>query len=261
MARVVVITGATSGIGERTALFLKEKGFTVYSLARSVKDKEGINYIKCDVTDKQRVINAFKEVKEREGHIDDVINNAGMGISGAFEYTTDEDANKILSVNLVGVTNVARVAIPYLRETKGHLVQTGSIAGELPIPFQTYYSMTKAAVEILSQSLCLELKPFGIRVSCVLPGDTKTGFTANRIKDNSDELYGERIKSSVKRMEKDEQQGADPIKVSKVIYKCLKRKNPPVKIAVGFSYKCVRLLTKLLPAKLANKFLYLLYGK
>lgn len=261
MARVVVITGGTSGIGEATSIYLRDKGFTVYSLARHLKDEPGINYLLCDVSNKESVEKAFFEVERREGKIDDVISNAGMGISGAFEYTSKEDANKILSVNLIGSTNVLSAAIPYLKKSKGHMIQIGSIAGELPIPFQTYYSMTKASVEILAQSLSLELKPFGIRVSCVLPGDTKTGFTANRVKGNNNDTYGNRIARSVEKMEKDETKGASPIKVSKVIYRCLKRKNPPTKVAVGFSYKLIRLLIKILPTRFINWALYQLYGR
>ncbi len=261
MAKVVVITGATSGIGEATAKYLGEKGYVVYSLARRTKDLENINYISCDVTNITEIETAFNTIMANEKHIDVVINNAGMGISGAFEYTEATDAKKILSVNLNGILNINQIAIPYLKLSKGRLLHIGSIAGELAIPFQTYYSLTKAAIHMLSECLSMELKPFGIKVSCIMPGDTKTGFTSSRIKDLKTDGYGERINRSITKMEKDERNGVSPIKVSKVIYKCLKKKNPPLKIAVGFDYKCVLFLKRILPSKLVNRILYSMYAK
>ncbi len=261
MNKIVVITGATSGIGESTAKYLQSKGCIVYSLARRVKNLEGINYLSCDVTDKMAIDLAFKQIYEQEKRIDAVINNAGMGISGAFEYTAEEDAKKILNVNLDGVLNIDQAAIPYLKKSQGNLIHIGSIAGEVAIPFQTYYSLTKAAIHMLNDSLSLELKPFGVKLTCVMPGDTKTGFTGNRIKGEKNDDYGQRIKHSVNKMEKDEQKGADPIKVGKVIYKCLNKKHPPLKVAVGFGYKAIILLNKILPAKIVNSILYSMYGK
>lgn len=259
--KVVVITGATSGIGEATAFFLQSKGYIVYSLARRVKESDIINYISCDVTKIETIKKALEEIYQKEKRIDVIINNAGMGISGAFEYTDAIDATKIMAVNLEGVLNIDKLVIPYLRETKGRIIHIGSVAGELAIPFQTYYSLTKAAIHMLNECLSLELKPFGIKLTCVMPGDTKTNFTANRVKDNNQAEYGTRIERSVKKMEQDEKNGVKPINVSKVIYKCLKKKNPPIKVAVGFIYKLFLFLKRLLPNKLINKILYSMYAK
>lgn len=261
MTKVVVITGATSGIGEATALFLKDKGYCVYSLARRVKDIEGINYLSCDVTDKEAIATALATIYQKEGSIFALINNAGIGIGGAFETTDEEEVRKILAVNLEGSLNASQLVIPYLKKSQGRIINIGSIAGEIPIPFQAHYSLTKAGLAMFSQTLALELKPLGIKVSCVLPGDTKTSFTSNRVKQMASEDYGERISRSLKRMEKDEENGVEPIKVSKVIYKCLTKKNPPVKVAVGFGYKCICLLNRLLPTRFVNWVVYRLYAK
>ena len=102
-----------------------------------------------------------------------------------------------------GLLNASQLVIPYLKKS-GRIINIGSIAGEIPIPFQTHYSLTKAGLAMFSQTLALELKPLGIKVSCVLPGDTKTSFTNNRVKQMASEDYGERISRSLKRMEKDE---------------------------------------------------------
>jgi|SRR5690554_1304850 len=263
MKKVVVITGASSGIGKITAEFLYEKGFVIYGLSRSKGDSEGINYIKCDVTDKENVKEAFNEIANKANHIDFVINNAGIGVSGAIEYASEEELEKIFSVNVFGVVNVCQEAIPHLRKTKGKIINIGSVAGPITIPFQAYYSMTKIAIQSLSEALRMELKPFGIKVTTILPGDTKTNFTKNRyapsVKEN--EIYKDRIINSIKRMEKDETSGVSPLKVTKVIYRVMKRKNPPIKRVVGFDYKLLVFLKRLLPDKLVNFIVYRLYAK
>lgn len=258
MRKVVVITGASSGIGSVTAQYLHNKGYKVYGLNRSKIENENINYIKCDVTNEEDVKNAFLEIKE---DIYAVINNAGMGISGAIEYASSEDINRIIDVNIKGVINVCKYAVPRLRKTKGKIINIGSVAGELTIPFQTFYSMSKVAVSTFTEGLGMELKPFGIKCTTVLPGDTKSSFHVNRKKTEViDELYGNRIKKSIERMEKDEQNGKDPITVARVIHKVLKKKNPPHKVTVGLTYKLFVFLKRILPLRFVNYILYKMYG-
>jgi short-subunit dehydrogenase len=158
---------------------------------------------------------------------------------------------------------MCKAVIPYMRKNKiSHIVNISSVAGELPIPFQTFYSATKASIESFSAGLGMELKPFGIKVCCVLPGDTKTGFTAARQKNEfDDESYGARINKSVRAMEKDEENGMTPESVAKVICKVLQRKNPKPTNAVGLKYKFFLFLGKVLPKKLVHKILYGMYAK
>ncbi len=263
MNKVVVITGVSSGIGLTTAKYLYKKGYKVYGLSRNTINDENITSLKCDVTNLENVKEVFAYIYNIENRIDVVINNAGMGVSGAIEYSTPEELRKIFELNVFAVVGVCQEAIKYLRKSKGTIVNIGSVAGELTIPFQTYYSMTKNSVSALSEGLRIELRPFGIKVSTVLPGDTKTNFTKNRTRPviESDELYKDRIKKSIERMEKDEQNGVDPIVVSKTIYRVIKKKNPPVKVAVGFGYKVLVFLKRLLPNRFINYILYLMYGK
>jgi len=259
MKKVVIITGASSGIGKVCAEYLFDKGYKVYGLNRTLIVSEKINYIKCDVADEDQVKQAFQAINE---DIYAVINNAGMGISGAIEYSTTTDVNRIIDVNIKGVINVCKYAIPSLRKTKGKIINIGSVAGELTIPFQTFYSLSKVAVSTFTEGLRMELRPFGIKATTVLPGDTKSAFSSNRKKTEIiDTVYGDRIKRSIKRMEKDEQKGKDPISVAKVIYKVLKKKNPPVKITVGFLYKLFVFLKRILPSRFVNYILYKMYGE
>ena len=258
---VVIITGATSGIGEETAKLYAKEGHVVYSLARRIKDLPGINYLKCDLTNKESISNSINQIVQKEGHIDVLINNAGMGISGAFEYHEKEEIEQLISVNINGLLEISRLCIPYLRKSKGIIINISSVAGIITIPFQTMYSLSKSAVISFSEGLRNELRPMNVRVSAILPGDTKTGFTDARIKSKDQNEYGERIKNSVSRMEKDERKGASPNKVANVILKVSKKKNPNTYYVVGFSYKILILLARILPKRLVSYIIYKIYAK
>ncbi|MDD2259096.1 MAG: SDR family NAD(P)-dependent oxidoreductase [Bacilli bacterium] len=260
--KVIVITGATSGIGGVTANYLAERGNVVYSLSRTIRENNSIKYLACDVTIKNQVIEAINKIIDSEGRIDVIINNAGMGISGALEFNSTKEINHIIDVNINGIVNMVQVSLPFLRKTKGKIINIGSVASIIPIPFQSFYSITKSGVLKLSETLAMEVKPFGIKVSCVLPGDTKTEFTKNRKKEVlGDDIYQNRINRSVSKMEKDELNGMDPIRVTKVIEKIINRKNPKVIKAVGFNYKVLLFLYKILPSRVAFWVLYKLYAK
>ena len=155
---------------------------------------------------------------------------------------------------------ISSLAIPYLKETKGHLVNIGSVAGELPIPFQACYSATKAAVLSFSLALDGEVSRFGVKVSVVQPGDTKTGFTDARIFEGDRSDYGGSVGKSVRRMEHDERSGKSPITVAKAVSRILKKRRPPLKVTVGASYKLFVGLRRLLPTRFVNFILRKLYG-
>lgn len=258
---VIVITGGSSGIGLVTAEYLASKGHTVYALSRTVRSLSHVTSYSCDVTNEGQVASCLAKVNEAHGLIDVIINNAGMGISGAFEHHPASDIDSLLNINIKGVLNVSRLGLPYLRASKGRLINIGSVAGELAIPFQTIYSASKGFISTFSEGLANEVKPFGVKVSCVLPGDTRTNFTANRKKNPNQGLYEARVERSLAKMEHDEIHGVSPLKVAKVIEKCIQKKHPPLKIVVGFDYKLLVFLKRFLPTKLVNAILYSMYGK
>ena len=264
MSKIIVISGASSGIGKTAAEFFHNQGNKVIGLSRSYpKESYAYDYVLADLSDVESVDNAVKEIIKKYKYIDVLINCAGIGISGAVEHTTLEEAKKIFDVNVIGQFYITKKFIPFLRESeKGKIINVGSVAGELTIPFQTFYSMTKSAMHKFTEGLRIELKPLNIDVCSVLPGDTKTGFTKNRYQPSviEDALYKNRIKNSIKRMEKDEQNGRNPISVVKVINKLMKRKNMPVHVTVGFDYKFLVFLGKVLPKRLASFIISKLYG-
>lgn len=260
MNKVVIITGASSGIGLATARRLTQRGYKVYGLALNEFYDEAFECFQTDVNDLASVQNIFKTVKQREGRIDAVVNNAGFGIAGAVEYATPEKIQSIFDTNLTALVKISSLAIKYLKETKGNLINISSVAGVLPIPFQACYSATKAAVLNFSLALDCEVRRFGVKVTAVLPGDTKTGFTAARVIEGGEDDYGGHVGKSVRRMEKDEQNGKSPDTVARVIQKVLKKRRPPLKATVGFQYKLFVFLSKILPTRFINFILRKMYG-
>lgn len=263
MSTVAVVTGGSSGIGKCTALALAAKGCTVYELSRRESEIPGITHISADVTKEEAVQAAIDQILSREGKIDILINNAGFGISGAVEFTEPQNAKRLLDVNFFGMVNLCHAVIPHMRQAgSGRIVNLSSVAAVAPIPFQTYYSVSKSAVNTYTQALGIELRPFGISVCAVMPGDIKTGFTAAREKVIlGDDIYDGRIGRSVRGMEKDEENGMSPEKAGSYIAKiALKKKGKPL-YSIGFVYKFLTILIKILPAGLMNRIVGLLYAK
>ena len=262
MNKVALITGASKGIGLQTAKLLAKNGYKVYGGARKTFSEEDIVPITLDVTDINSVKNAVDFVIKSEGRLDLLVNNAGMGISGPVEYTTDEDAKYIFEVNFFGAFNMTKAAIPFLRENKGRIINISSVASALSIPFQSFYSCSKAALDAMAFALISELKPFGIKVTNVMPGDTKTNFTDARRKgfDEEDKNYGKRISRSISVMEHDERNGMSPVCVAKTILKVANKKRPPIAIAVGYKYKLFLFLNKILPKKWVVAVIGKMYG-
>lgn len=263
MSKVCVITGGTSGIGKCTAQAMLEKGYTVYELSRREQGIEGVHHIVADVTNEQSLAAAVAEILQREDHIDVVINNAGFGISGAVEFTKTEDAQHQLDVNFFGMVRMNRQVLPILRKQGyGRIVNLSSVAGAIAIPFQTYYSASKAAINSYTMALANEVKSFGIQVCCVQPGDIRTGFTAAREKNQlGDDIYGGRIARSVAGMERDEQTGMAPEQAGAFIAHVATRKGIKPVNTIGLQYQFFCFLAKVLPAKALNFLVGLIYAK
>ena len=263
MKKIVILTGGTSGIGLETAKCLSSAGCTVYEFSRRETNLPGIHHMRVDVADAAQVSDAVEQVFAAEGRIDVLINNAGFGISGAFEFTEEADARKLMDVNLFGMNNTIRAVLPHMRAAGcGRIINLSSVAGPLPIPFQAWYSISKAAVNALTMSLANEVKPYGISVCSVMPGDIKTGFTAARRKSViGDDVYGGRIARSVARMEKDEQTGMDPAKAGRFIANLALKKRVKPYNTIGIVYKGCILLSKILPGPLVRFILGEMYAK
>ncbi len=264
MSKCVVVTGASSGIGFAIATRLHEAGWTVVGVSRSLpKQAYAFAYVTADLTKEEDVVRAVRVgILPARGTIDALVNCAGMGISGAIEETALTDAKRQFDVNLFGTFTITKELLPALRASKGRIVNISSVAGELAVPFQAFYSMSKAAIDAFTDTLRLELKPLGVQACAVLPGDTATGFTAHREKSaGKTGVYDARVARSVERMERDETRGASPDAVAKVVDRVLKRRRMPPQVAVGFQYKLFLFLKKVLPKRLVEAVVYGMYGK
>ena len=261
MEKVVILTGGTSGIGAATVKLLREKGCRVYEFSR--REAPDPCHFSVDVTDAAAVRAAVEAVFEKEGRIDVLINNAGFGISGAMEFTDSADAHRLMEVNLFGMDNAIKAVLPHMRQAgAGRIVNISSVAGVFAIPFQAWYSISKAAVRSLTMALYNEVAPYGVQVTSVMPGDIRTGFTAARKKSAAgDAEYGGRISKSVAKMEKDEQTGMSPEAAAKTVARvALQRRRVKPYYAIGLSYKLLVLLDSLLPCRAVRWLLGLLYG-
>ena len=257
--KVCVITGASGGIGAAAAARFAQAGYAVYGLSRHPGSDPAVTYLSCDVSDDASVRAAFAELRAREpGGIRTLVCNAGMGISGATAAATEADIQRIFGVNCFGVFRCVREA----KLSRGAaVVIVSSAAAVFSIPFQAYYSATKAALNAYTLALRTELAMQGILVSAVMPGDVRTGFTDARVKSEADAaLYGGRITKSVAVMEHDERRGMPPSAVAKVIFAQAEAKHPRPLRAVGAQYKLFLLLGKLLPARLVCFIVGKMYG-
>ncbi len=183
MEKVVLVTGASSGIGLHTAKLFQTKNWKVAATMRRPEEAEelqkivDVECIRLDVTDSASVHSAVAEAIEKFGRLDAVVNNAGYGLLGPFEATTEEQVRKQFDTNVLGLMNVCREVIPHFREQKsGHIVNIASMGGRTVFPFSSLYNATKWAVEGFSESLQYELEPFGIRVKIIEPGPINTDF-------------------------------------------------------------------------------------
>lgn len=261
--KVAVVTGASSGIGRCTAIALRDMGCKVYDLSRRDIPIENVTHIKTDVTIESDVVSAAKAIIKEVGKVDILVNCAGFGISGAVEFTATEEAKSQFEVNFFGAVTVTRIFLPYMREKgSGRIVNISSVAAVAHIPFQTYYSASKAAIESYTSCLDNEVKAFGIRVTAVEPGDICTEFTGARKKSfDGDDVYGGRISRSVAGMEKDEQKGMSPDVAGKYIAKVALRKKVKPVCAIGMSYKVLSVMCKTFPCSFRNFVVGMLYAK
>jgi NAD(P)-dependent dehydrogenase (short-subunit alcohol dehydrogenase family) len=213
--KVVLITGANSGFGCAIAKALAAKGCRVYGTARTpgAPTADGITTLTLDVTQEHSVHACVSDVIRDAGRIDAVINNAGSGIAGAIEDTTAAEAQSQFDTNFFGLHRVCRAALPHLRaQGAGVIINMSSLAGRIPLPFQGFYSATKFAIEAYTEALRMEVRPFGISVSMIEPGDFATSFTANRRMTNAttpDSPYYESATRAIAIMAHDERANQD----------------------------------------------------
>lgn len=258
--KTLLLTGGSSGIGLTTVQLFAKKGWRVFELSRSGVSMDGITHIPCDVTDEQSVRDAVSLVMSLTDSLDVVISNAGFGISGPIEFTSMEDAQKQFDVNFFGAVRLVKAVLPILREQGyGRIIFTSSVAADLSIPYQSFYSASKSALNAIALALANEVRSFGIRVSVLMPGDVATGFTDAREKNIQGADVYQSMQSAVAAMEKDERSGMTPARMAHDLYQIATKKSPKPIYVGGMTYGVFCLLNRLLPKRLVNWIVGRLY--
>jgi len=253
--RVVVITGASSGIGEHTARRFSLYADVVYNLSRTRGEDDTINFIRCDVTKPIEIEKAVARIHEKEGQIDILINNAGVGFSGTAECAASEDITTIMMTNFIGVANACACVIPYMREQKrGRIINIASMAAAFPLPFQSFYSASKAAVVNYTNALATEVKPFRIKVSAVLFNEIKTNFSDHRVRNFTDDKeYKYQLAKSIAKYEFKEQKGKHPEYIARKLFRLSNKKSPKSMYVFGKRNKWRFFMRRFMTQKAINK--------
>ena len=252
MKKVILVTGASSGIGFDAAVALAKQGHRVYAAARRVERMEplkafGVVPLRMDVTD---------DALEAEGRIDALVNNAGYGYFGAIENVPLEEARRQLEVNVFGLARLCQLVLPSMRaQGSGRIVNISSVAGKVVMYFGGWYHVSKYSVEALSDALRMELKPFGIDVSMIEPGGIKTNWgiiaadhLAESSKDTPYEAEGLR-ESETMRKAYSMRLLSNPSVVTRAISKAVNSRRPRARYRVGFGAHTLVFLHTILPAR------------
>lgn len=251
--RTLVISGGSSGIGKSTASLFAERGWRVFELSRHGVSADGITHVDCDVTSVESCRKAVAQVLKQTDRIDVFISNAGFGISGAVEFTDIKAAERQMDVNFLGAVRLTQAVLPQLRQQRsGRIIYTSSVAAVLAVPYQAFYSASKAAINAMALALANEVREFGISVSVMMPGDVSTGFTEARCKSVAGEEVYTHAAQAVTSMERDERGGMKPIKMAKLFWYIATCRSPRPQYVGGWQYRVFCWLDRLLPKRWVN---------
>lgn len=261
MQKVVLITGASSGIGKSIGEFLTEKGFKVYGTSRNPENYTNSKFelLTLDVRNSESIQNAVTHIIHSSNKIDVVINNAGVGITGPLEEIPMSEIKNNFETNFFGPIEIMKAVLPQMRTQKfGLIINITSIAGYMGLPFRSIYSASKGALELISESLNIEVKPFGINICNVAPGDFATNIASGRfhapIISGSD--YENKYVQNLKTMDNHVDSGGNPLEMAESIYKIILNPNPKIHYKVGaFMQKFSIVLKRVLPDKIYEKIL------
>lgn len=251
--KIILITGASSGIGKACAEYLSEQGHTVYGTSRypgSYPKPNGYNLIQMDVNDTSSIHNGIEHIINESGKIDVVVNNAGYGLAGAISDTSIAKAQEQFDTLFWGAMRVIHYALPIMqKQNSGLIINVSSIGGLMGLPYQGYYSAAKFAIEGFTEALYKELRSTKVRAVLVEPGDFKTEFTSKRDISRKSKSSKD-FQRTLAVIENDEQSGQDPIKIAYLINKIINKENPQLRYVVGaFDQKLAALLKRILPQR------------
>lgn len=259
MNKIVLITGASSGIGYETAKMFVKQNDIVINISREISQVCQYNF-KADISNEEQLNEIFKQIKEKFGKIDILINNAGYGMSGITELLKSSECKAIFDVNFFGTLNCIKKALPLMKKG-GKIINIASAMALFPIPFRALYGASKSAVTSLSYSLRMELAPLGIDVTTICPGNVKSNFTKNRIKNfETSQRYGRRIENATEKIDKNDDKRMLANCVAKHIFNQAKKKKSKPMTIVGGKYKLLYFLTRITPKSWLLNLTEKIYG-
>ncbi|MCF6129555.1 SDR family oxidoreductase [Flavobacterium sp. AS60] len=261
MSKVVLITGGSSGIGKAIGEFLFHKGFTVYGTSRNPEKVVNSVFplIALDVRSAESIKHAVANVISISKRIDVVINNAGVGITGPIEETPTDEMRNNFETNFFGPIEVIKAVLPQMREqNSGLIINVTSIAGYMGLPYRGIYSASKGALELVSEAISIEVKPFGINVVNIAPGEFATDIASHRyhapIIEGS--VYKTAYENTLGMMNSHMHSGDDPNDFAKEVYHIIQDKNPKLHYKIGaFMQKFSIVLKRILPDRIYESML------
>jgi short-subunit dehydrogenase len=224
--KTIIITGSSSGIGFALAEYFGQKGHRVFGLSRKNVESQYFKTIPTDITDNEQVKVAVSEILKTENHIDVLINNAGMGMVGAVEDSTQEDIWKLFNLNLIGAVQTMSAVMPNMRDNKaGKIINVSSIGSEMGLPFRGFYSASKAALDKVTEAMRYEVYPWNVEVCSLHLGDIKTKIAENRVQTQVSEPYRKVFDKVYNVMNSHVDTGTEPHDVAVYIEKLLTKKS------------------------------------
>lgn len=235
MSQVILITGASSGIGKSMATHLQQQGYTVYGTSRREMPTEAVEMLKMDITNQAEIVQGIEHIIANEGRIDVLVNNAGLGTAGALEETSLQDIEQVFATNVMGVVRLTQEVLPYMRQQQaGKIINIGSIGGVMGLPYRATYCASKFAIDGFTEALRMEVAPFGVQVCSVLPGDVQTAINDHRLTaTNENSVYKASFDRTHQIMNDDVVQGIAPEMVAKKVHRLIKKRRIGGKYLVG----------------------------
>jgi len=260
--KIILVTGASAGLGKEFAKELLKDGHVVYGAARRIGQMDdikrlGINVLEMDVTDEASMVKGIEAIIKNEKRIDVLVNNAGFGSYGALEDVSMADARYQLEVNVIGATRLIQLVLPYMREQHdGLIINISSIGGKVAFPFGGWYHASKFALEALSDVLRNEVKPFGIDVVLIEPGGVKTEYshiaTDKLMKTSGNSVYGQLVKELSGRRTEIESKVPGPIVIAKLVKQAIDAKKPKTRYSGGYRAGLTLFLRRLLSDRMLD---------
>ena len=252
--KTAIVVGGSSGIGYETCLRLVNRGWNVVNVSRTPCKNAKVVNVEADVTKQDELTKAINNATERYA-VSALIYSAGFSMAAPIEYAKESDYRYLFDVNYFGALKSVQAIIPTFKNKGGRIILVGSLGGDLPISFDSFYSSSKAALEMLCRSAYSELKPYGIKVTGLLPGGTATAFTFKRKVYTNEEnrAYSGKVNRAVAALANMEQGGMSPSAVAEIIYNLIIMDKPPVIKICGAKNTMFRLFSRVMPEKVTLK--------